>query len=32
MEEIYPGNKDILPVSSISVQAQEKYFNTATDT
>ena len=25
MEELYPGNKEILPVSSISVQAQERY-------
>ena len=25
MEELCPGNKEILPVSSISVQAQERY-------
>ena len=25
MDEFYPGNKEILPVSSISVQPQERY-------
>ena len=25
MEELYPGNKEILPVTSISVQVQERY-------